>query len=125
MAAGTERGQATVELALCLPVVAVVLAAVVQVGMLAGDQVRLWHAAREAARAAAVDPGPQAAADAAAGAGLDGVRVEVRPEPVYRVQGEPVTVSLSYVPRRRVPVIGALVGVVEMHARASMRIEQP
>lgn len=123
--ARAERGQATVELALCLPVVAVVLAVLVQVGMLVGDQVRLWHAAREAARAAVVDPDPGAARAAALGAGLGGVRVEVDPEPVHRVQGEPLTVSLSYVPRRRVPLLGAFVGGIEMHARASMRIEQP
>jgi Flp pilus assembly protein TadG len=50
-----ERGQATVELALILPVVALILAALVQTGMVVVDHVRLWHAAREAARAAVVD----------------------------------------------------------------------
>ena len=45
--------QATVELALVLPVVATLLLAVVQVGLVVRDQIRVTHAAREAARAAA------------------------------------------------------------------------
>lgn len=120
-----EQGQATVELALCLPLVAVVLAGVIEVGLLVGDAVRLWHAAREAARVAAVDPDPAAARSAAARAGLDNVRVEIRPEPALRVQGRPVTVSLSYVPLGRVPVVGELARGLEFSASASMRIEQP
>ena len=120
-----EHGQATVELALCLPIVALVLAAVVQVGLLVGDQARLWHAAREAARAAAVDADPRSAAHAARRVGLDDVEVSVRPEPVSRVQGRPVTVTLEYAPRERVPLLGRLLRRIELHATATMRIEQP
>ena len=50
-----ERGQATVELALGLPVVLLGVLLVVQVGLVVADQVRVVHSAREAVRVAAVD----------------------------------------------------------------------
>ena len=52
--AGADRGQSTVEFALVLPLVVMVLLLVVQVGLVVRDQVLVVHAAREAARAAAV-----------------------------------------------------------------------
>jgi Flp pilus assembly protein TadG len=120
-----ERGQATLELALCLPFLALVLTAVVEVGALVADDVRLWHAAREAARAAVVDPDPAAARAAAERAGLSRFEMTISPEPAYRVQGGPLTVSLTYEPRTRLPLLGALMRAIELHAEASMRIEQP
>ena len=53
-----EEGQATVELALLLPVVVVLLLAVLQLGLVARDVVLVAHAAREASRVAAVDDDP-------------------------------------------------------------------
>ena len=120
-----DEGQATVELALCLPLLAAIVAGVVEVGLLVGDYVKLWHAAREAARIAVVDPDPAAARAAAESVGLDGVRVSVQPEAAYRVQGRPLTVALSYSPSGHVPLLGELAGALEFRARASMRIEQP
>ena len=122
---GRQSGQATLELALCLPVLALLLGALVEIGMLAGDQARLWHAAREAARAAAVDPEASAAQHAAEASGLEGVAVNVSPEPTYRIQGEPVTVELAYRPRGSVPLVGRLFELVELQARVTARIEQP
>ena len=49
-----DRGQATVELALALPLLCVLLLAVVQVAVVARDQLAVQLAAREAARAASV-----------------------------------------------------------------------
>lgn len=120
-----ERGQSTVELALCLPIVVIVLAVVVQVGLVASDHVKVWHAAREAARVAAVDPDEAAISRAAAGAGLEPLEITVEPEELYRRQGEPVTVAVSYAPSTRVPAIGSLFEGLRLVAEASMRIEQP
>ena len=47
-----ERGQATTELALVLPLIAVLLLLLAQVGLVLRDQLVLTHVAREAARAA-------------------------------------------------------------------------
>jgi hypothetical protein len=119
-----ERGQTTLELALCLPALMLLLGTLVQLGWLVGDQVRLWHAAREAARVAVVDPSAAPPRAAAERTGLRGVEIAIRPPAPYRVQGEPLVVSLSYAPRR-VPIVGLLMGGIELHARAAMRIEQP
>ena len=55
-----ERGQATVEFALVLPLILFGLMAILQVGLVVRDQVAVVHAAREAARAASVDRDPAA-----------------------------------------------------------------
>jgi hypothetical protein len=120
-----QAGQATVELALCLPFVALLLAALVEVGMLAGERARLWHAAREAARVAVVDPDPAAARAAAERTGLEPLSMSVDPTPAYRVQGRPLTVSLIYHPDSPVPLLGAVLRQASLRADATMRIEQP
>ncbi len=120
-----EQGQATLEVALCLPVVAVILATLVEIGLLVGDQARLWHAAREAARAAVVDSDAKAALSAAERGGLDPIELSIEPQPGQRVQGEPLTVSLAYKPQGRVPLVGRLFERVQLRARATMRIETP
>ncbi len=120
-----QRGQSTVELALCLPLVAIVLAVIVQVGLVARDHVKVWHAAREAARVAAVDPDEDAITQAAESAGLSPITVAVEPDVTYRRQGEPVTVRVEHSPSLRVPVIGRLFEDLTLDAEASMRIEQP
>ena len=61
---GGEGGQSTVELVLLIPVVVLALLLVLQVALVARAQVLVVDAAREGARAAAVD-GPDAAASAA------------------------------------------------------------
>lgn len=120
-----QSGQSTVELALCLPLVALILAVVVQVGVIARDHVRVWHAAREAARVAAVDPDVDAVTQAAESSGLEPLTVSVEPEVIERRQGEPVTVRVAYSPSLKVPVIGRLFENLTLDAEASMRIEQP
>lgn len=122
---GSDRAQATVELALLLPVVALVLLAVLQVGIVARDVVLVTHATREAARAAAVDPAHGAAAAAArASSGLDPRRLTVRVSG-RRGVGSRVRVDVAYRVRTEVPIVGALVGDHTVHAHATMRVEGP
>jgi hypothetical protein len=120
-----DRGQATVELALCLPLVAILLVVLMQVGVVVCDQTRLWHAAGEAAREASVDPDPGQIAQVAERSGLAPISLSVRPQSPYRSQGLPVTVALDYSPRSILPLLGRLVGGIRLHATATMRIEQP
>lgn len=61
-----ERGQATVEFALILPLLVLCVAGIVWVGNIVTLQVRVEHAAREGARAAAVEPGAASAVASAA-----------------------------------------------------------
>ena len=118
-----EAGQAAVELALCLPLLAAIGLALLQVALVARDQVVLTHAAREAARAAAVSAEPDAARRAAlAGAHLDPSRLEV--EVLGRGKpGSRVSVVVRYRAPTDLPLIGPLVGDVRLHAEVAMRVE--
>lgn len=118
-----ERGQATVEAALALPLVVTLLLAVIQVGLVVRAQLLLTHVAREAARAAAVDADPAAARRAATTvSSLDPGRLTVdvsgRQGP-----GSQVRVEVTYVAPTEVPLVGALLGDVTLHADAVMRVE--
>lgn len=121
----SQEGQATIELALLLPVLILLFAALVQIGVVTSDHVRLWHAAREAVRVAVVDDDAEAIRAAAERSGLDGLELGVNPPPQGRVRGEPLTVSLSYRPAASIPVVGAVLSGIVMRVSATMRIEQP
>lgn len=122
---GAESGQATLEVALTLPVLALLLAALVEVGLIVADQGRLWLAAREAARVAVVDPDLDDIRTAAARSGLAPLEIEVHPEADTRRRGDPLTVKLLYRPRSDVPLVGRLVANLSLRAEATMRIEEP
>ena len=115
-----ERGQATVEFALVLPLVVFGLLAILQVGLVARDQVAVVHAAREAARAASVDPDPGRASRAARRV-LAGADVHVGSRPKV---GQPITVDVTYHDRTDVPLVGAIFPDLDLHARAVMRVER-
>ena len=120
-----DEGQAAVEVALVLPLVAVLLLLLVQVGLIARDQVLVVHAAREAARAAAVEAGDEAPHRAALLAGgLDRRRLAtavVSDEP--RAVGATARVEVTYRSPTEVPLVGALLGDPELRATAAMRVE--
>jgi Flp pilus assembly protein TadG len=118
-------GQATIEIALCLPILALLIALLVEAGGLATDRVRLWHAAREAARVAVVEPIEAEARAAAERSGLPGLEMTIEPGIDARVRGEPLTVTVTYRPGGRVPLIGRLFHGIVMRAAATMRIERP
>ena len=112
------------ELALVLPLVVLLLLVLVQVGLLARDQVLVVHAAREGAREAAVDPSPDAARSAAAASStLDPARLEVtvtgRGDPGSRVK-----VTARYQADTSVPLVGAFVGNIRLEASTTMRVER-
>jgi hypothetical protein len=122
-----EAGQAAVELALVLPLLAALALLLLQVALVVRDQVLVVHAAREAAREAAVtaEPGaPRAAALAGARLAPDRLEVAVRPVgPAPRSPGGRVEVIVRYRSPTRIPVVGALVGDVGLAARVAMRVE--
>ena len=113
------------ELALCLPLIAFLAAVLVEVGCFATDHVRVWHAARETARVAVVDPNHSEIVTAAERTGLDGLSIKVEPAAEERIQGEPLSVVVSYEPRSSIPLVGRLFEGFTLRADATMRIEQP
>jgi Flp pilus assembly protein TadG len=123
--ADRDGGQATVELALLLPVVVILLLVVLQVGLVARDVVLVTHASREGARAAATDPHPGAAQEAAlASSGLDPARLQVV---VHgdRDPGSRVRVEVTYRAETSVPLIGTLLPDRTIRSTATMRVEPP
>ena len=119
-----SEGQAAVELALALPLVALLLLTLVQLGLLVRDQILVVHAAREGVRQAAVDPSADAARRAAAGSsGLATDRMQVSMTD-RGAPGTHVRVTVTYRAPTDVPLVGAAIGDVEMHASATMRVEK-
>jgi len=122
--ARSERGQATAELALVLPVFVIAVLLVVQAGILVRGQILVTHAAREGARAAALDDDTSAVEQAVRRATpLDPGRLAIR----IRGRGKPgsrVTVEVTYTPPSPVPLLRSIVGRVTLRAEATMRVER-
>ena len=118
--ARTDLGQATVELALVLPVLVLFLLALVQTALVARDAVLVQDAARSAVREAGVGAAPGRVRDAARRT-LGGVDVEVRR---WGGVGEPVEVRVRYREHTSFPLVGPLFPDITLEARATMRAER-
>ena len=119
-----DEGQASVELALVLPLVMILLLAVVQVGLVVRDQILVVHAAREAAREAAVDPAadaPRRAALASSTLAADRLTVTTSGR---GAAGSRVKVELAYRSPTAVPLLGSALGDLTLRASATMRVER-
>lgn len=116
----TDDGQAAVEFALVLPILAVVLLAVLQIGVVVRNDLVLHHAAREGARAAAVSADPGRAARSAVERAVD-LPVSVRVSSSSRT----VTVTVVYVDPTDVALVGPVIGAVTLTATATMVLEPP
>jgi Flp pilus assembly protein TadG len=119
------RGSVSVEFAAVLPLVAIALLLVAQMGLLVSEQLTIQHAAREGARAAAVWNDDAKARDAALSAGhLDPGRAVITVSPSTRDVGAPVTVSVRYRPGE-VPLVGRFMpSGWELSATVAMRTER-
>ena len=118
-----EAGQSAVELALALPVIFLLLLALLQTAVIVRDKVALTHAAREAAREAAVHDDRSAPRRAAVSrSGLDPDRLTVRVTGQQRGSRR-VSARLSYEVPTEVPILGLLIPDVTLRAAASMRRE--
>ncbi|HEY6531041.1 MAG TPA: TadE/TadG family type IV pilus assembly protein [Acidimicrobiales bacterium] len=117
-----DGGQASVELALVLPLVALVLLLVLQVGLVVRDRLLVAHAAREASRAAAVsddDRGGAARRAAQRAGALDADHLGV----TIVSTGGHVTAHVRYESSTDVPLVGLLLPDVTLEASATMRVE--
>jgi Flp pilus assembly protein TadG len=120
-----ERGSATVEFALVLPLVLVMALALVQVGLLVKDQVVVEEAARAGARQAAVTVEDQEVRDAAVAAAvsLDADQIEVSVDREGGA-GAAVTVTVVYHAPVDIPLVSWLFPQsVDLTGAATMRQE--
>jgi hypothetical protein len=113
---GNDGGQATVELALAMPVVMVLLLAGVQVGLIVRDQLAVVSASRAAARAASIGGDP---VEAASHAGLDPSRLSLSRATHDRL----ATVVVRYRAPTDLPFVGLLVGDVQLEVTTTMALE--
>jgi hypothetical protein len=108
-----ERGQAAVELAVALPVVAVALLLVLQAGLVVRAQILVVHAAREGARAAAVGDEPPEP---------DGLG-ESRTTSTRHVASGRVRVEVRHLVATDLPLVGVVLPDVLVRGTATMRVE--
>jgi hypothetical protein len=113
-----------VELALALPLVAVLLLVVAQVGIVVRDQVLIVHAAREGARAASVqrNGGVPAEAERAVRAAVPLARDRLTVD--TRSSGGLVRVTVRYRAPVDLPLIGVFLQDVDLQATSVMAAER-
>jgi hypothetical protein len=92
----------------------------IQAALVLRDDLAVANAAREAARAASLDPDP-ARAERAAAAVLPGATVRSGPRPPV---GELVHVRVTYRSTTELPVVGRLLPDPLLEARVAMRVER-
>jgi Flp pilus assembly protein TadG len=115
-----STGQSTVEFALVLPLFFALLALLLQVALVARDEVMVVHAARAAVREATVTA-DAARVEAAATRALAAVHARVvRRGPV----GQPVEVDVVYLSKTDLPLVGALLPDLTLRAAAVMSVEK-
>jgi len=120
-----ERGSATVEFVLVLPLVLTVAVAILQLGLLVKDQLIVQESARAGARQASVSTDDatviQAADDAAPSLDEAKLDVTVQRDPGA---GAPVTVAVTYHAEVTLPIISWLFpSTVDLSSTAVMRGE--
>ncbi|MDX2381268.1 MAG: hypothetical protein QNM02_16090 [Acidimicrobiia bacterium] len=115
-----DRGQAAVEFAAALGIVALLVVTIARVGVVVRDELAVGLAAREGARAAAVAANPGGAATAAA------TRAIKLPIAVSTSVGaRTVTVTVTYTDSGGGSLITRLLGSVTHRASATMALEPP
>lgn len=119
----TRQGQATVELALLMPLLMVMALFLAQLALAARDQIMVTHAAREAARAVAVGNDAAVARSAAlAAARLDPRRLRVHVEELTGTGN--VAVRLDYRSPVRFAPLGIVLDDLVLSGEATMRSER-
>lgn len=119
-----DRGQSTVEFALILPLVALVVLCVVQAGFVVRDQLLVSHAAREAARAASVSETDRAGAALRAARQAGSLQSDRLSGTVSVTDGGgSVRVVITYKSATDLPMIGPLVPDIDLQSSVVMRIE--
>jgi len=118
----TQRGSATVELALLVPLIILVMGMIVEVALAGRLQIEVVAAAREGARVAATTPDPAAALNAASSAlGARGADARINVHRPHLMGAEAsVTVTLEH--HVSIPLLNWV--TVPLSATSVMRVEQ-
>jgi hypothetical protein len=117
----TDAGQATVEVALAVPLLVVVMLFGVQIALVIRDQIATIAAAREAARAVVVADGKPGVADGAVArtVALNPSRRSVN----VSINGGLVTATVTYRSPTDLPLVGIFIPDITVHGSATMALE--
>lgn len=119
-----DRGQSTVEFALVLPLVALVVLFIVQAGFIVRDQLLVSHAAREAARAASVSDTDRLGAALTAARNAGALSADYLSGTVTTIESNTsIRVNIAYRSVTGLPLIGALLPDIDLDASVVMRVE--
>jgi len=114
-----ESGQATVELALVMPLIIGLLLIILNVGLIVRDQLAVWHAASAGARAASISPDSP---DVVQQAVEDEVRL--RPLHLQIVRDEQlITVEVQYPRTINLWLINHIVPPLTLSASVTMHVQ--
>ena len=116
-----DAGQATVEVALAVPLLVIVMLFGVQIALVIRDQIATIAAAREAARAVVVADGKSGGAEAAVArtAALNPSRRSVK----VSINGGLVTATVTYRSPTDLPLVGIFIPDITVHGSATMALE--
>lgn len=112
-----QGGQATVEFALVIPLIAMMLLLIVQAAVVVREQVMLINGVREAARAAAVDPSADVTGLTRSASGIGSVSVSTSND------GTSLTVTGTAEVPIVVPFLKSIRSSIGIDARATFRSE--
>jgi Flp pilus assembly protein TadG len=116
-----DAGQATVEVALAVPLLVIVMLFGVQIALVIRDQIATIAAAREAARAVVVADGRTDVADSAVArtASLNPSRRSVN----VSINGGLVTATVTYRSPTDLPLVGIFLPDITVRSAATMALE--
>ena len=114
-----DSGQATVELALVMPLIIGLLIIILNAGLVVRDQLAVWHAASAGARAASISPdSPDVAQQAVE------TEVQLRPLQLHIVRdGDLVTVEAKYPRTFGLWLIGGIAPPLILSATVTMHVQ--
>jgi len=114
-----NSGQATVELALVMPLIIVLLLIILNVGLVVRDQLAVWHAASAGARAASISPESPDVVQQAVEA-----EVQLRPLRLHIVRDEQlITVEVQYPRTINLWLIKHIVPPLTLSASITMHVQ--
>ena len=114
-----DSGQATVELALVMPLIIGLLIIIFNAGLVVRDQLAVWHAASAGARAASISPDSPDVVQQAVEA-----EVQLRPLHLHIVRdGDLVTVEAKYPRSFGLWLIGGIAPPLTLSATVTMHVQ--